>query len=95
MTLKEFVNEYIEHNSIVRVLYKIPVGHKLILNDWDEVSMAWKIVKGEGKYATYINHKVLGIASILTGGPYSESINIVIEEIPLDELRETKLDTIL
>jgi hypothetical protein len=95
MTLKEFINEYIEHNSLVRVLYKIPVGHKLILNDWDEVSMDWEIVKGEGKYAPYINHKVLGIASILTGGPYPESINIVIEEIPLDELRETKLDTIL
>jgi hypothetical protein len=95
MTLKEFINEYIQPNSLVRVLYKIPVGHKLILNDWDEVSMDWEIVKGEGKYAPYINHKVLGIASILTGGPYPESINIVIEEIPLDELRETKLDTIL
>lgn len=95
MTLKEFINEYIQPNSLVRVLYKIPVGHKLILNDWDEVAMDWEIVKGEGKYAPYINHKVLGIASILTGGPYPESINIVIEEIPLDELRETKLDTIL
>ena len=95
MTLKEFIKEYIQPNSLVRVLYKIPVGHKLILNDWDEVSMDWEIVKGEGKYAPYINHKVLGIASILTGGPYPESINIVIEEIPLDELRETKLDTIL
>lgn len=95
MTLKEFIKEYIQPNSLVRVLYKNPGGHKLILNDWNEVAMDWEIVKGGGKYGPYINHKVLGIASILTGGPYSESINIVIEEIPLDELRETKLGTIL
>lgn len=95
MTLKEFIEEYIEHNSLVRVLYKNPGGHKLILNDWNDVAMDWEIVKGVGNYAPYINHKVLGIASILVRGPYSESINIVIEEIPLDELRENKLKTIL
>ena len=95
MTLKEFIEEYIEHNSLVRVLYKNPGGHKLILNDWDDVAMDWEIVKGQGKYGPYINHKVLGVTSILVRGPYSESINIVIEEIPLDELRENKLKTIL
>ena len=95
MTLKEFIKEYIQPNSLVRVLYKNPGGHKLVLNDWNEVAMDWEIVKGRGKYGPYINHKVLGIASILVRGPYSESINIVIEEIPLDELRETKLGTIL
>ena len=95
MILKEFIENYIEHNSLVRVLYKNPGGHKLVLNDWDDVAMDWEIVKGEGKYAPYINHKVLCIASILVRGPYPESINIVIEEIPLDKLREDKLKTIL
>lgn len=95
MTLKEFINEYVEGNSLVRVLYKNPGGHKTVLNDWDIVAMDWEIVRGQGPYSPYINHKVLGVASILTGGPYPESINIVIEEIPLDELRENKLKTIL
>ena len=95
MTLKEFIDEYIEHNSLVRVLYKNPGGHKTVLNDWDDVAMDWEIVKGEGKYAPYINHKVLYVASILVRGPYSEAINIVIEEIPLHKLREDKLKTIL
>ena len=95
MILKDFIKEYVEHNSLVRVLYKNPGGHKLILDDWNDVAMDWEIVKGQGKYAPYVNHKVLGVASILVRGPYPESINIVIEEIPLDELRETKLDTIL
>ena len=95
MTLKEFIKEYIEHNSLVRVLYKHKGGHKLVLNDWDEVDMDHQIIKGGGKYAPYINHKVLGIASILTGGPYPESINIVIEEIPLDKLRDNKIKSLL
>lgn len=95
MTLKEFTENYIEHNSLVRVLYKNPGGHKLILDDWNDVAMDWEIVKGEGKYAAYVNHKVLGVTSILVRGPYPESINIVIEEIPLDELRENKLNSLI
>lgn len=95
MILKDFIKEYVEHNSLVRVLYKNPGGHKLILDDWNDVAMDWEIVKGQGKYAAYVNHKVLGIASIFVRGPYPESINIVIEEIPLDELRENKLNSLI
>lgn len=95
MILKDFIKEYVEHNSLVRVLYKNPGGHKLVLDDWNDVSMDWTIVKGEGKYAPYVNHKVLGVTSILVRGPYPESINIVIEEIPLDELRENKLNSLI
>ncbi len=95
MTLKEFIENYIQPNSLVRVLYKNPGGHKLVLNDWDDVAMDWEIVKGKSKYAPYINHEVLGIASISVRGPYPESINIVIKEIPLDELREQKLNSLL
>jgi hypothetical protein len=95
MTLKEFINEYVEGNSLVRVLYKYPGGHKIVLNDWGDVAGYWEIVRGKGKYAPYINHKVLGIASISVKGPYSEAINIVIEEIPLDKLREDKINTLI
>lgn len=95
MILKDFIKEYVEHNSLVRVLYKNPGGHKLILDDWNDVAMDWEIVKGQGKYAAYVNHKVLGVTSILVRGPYPESINIVIEEIPLDELRENKLNSLI
>ena len=95
MTLKEFISECVEHNSLVRVLYKHKSGHKTVLDNWDDVAMDWEIIKGEGKYAPYINHKFLYVASILVSGPYRESINIVIEEMPLDELREIKLKTLL
>jgi hypothetical protein len=80
MILKEFIEEYIERNSMVRLLYKDKLGnHKIILNNWNEVSMEWEVVKGEGVYAPYNNHKVLCIASILVRGHYPEAINIVIE----------------
>lgn len=95
MTLRDFIDEYVEHNSLVRVLYKIPGGHELILNDWNDVDMDHQIIKGRGKYSPYINHKVVGVASILVGGPYPEAINIVIEKIPLKELRDRKLDFII
>jgi len=95
MTLQEFVKDYVEANSLVRVLYKEKGGHRIVLNDWNDVDMDHQIVKGVGKYAAYINHKVIGVASILVSGPYPESINIVIEEIPLAELRDNKLKSLL
>jgi len=95
MTLKEFTENYIEHNSLVRVLYKEKGGHRIVLNDWNDVDMDHQIVKGQGKYAPYVNHKVLGVTSIVVRGPYSEAVNVVIEEIPLDELRDNKLSTLL
>ena len=94
MTLKDFIDEYVEHNSLVRVLYKHKGSHKLILDDWNDVDMDHHISKGKGPYGPYINHKVLGVASIAVRGPDPESVNIVIEEIPLDQLRENKLKSL-
>ena len=103
MTLKEFIENYLQPSSLVRVLYKDKEtgNYTPILNDWNEAAMDWEIVKGTGilgaqkcKYAPYINHEVIGIACISVTGYYSSAINIVIEEIPLDELRENKLETL-
>ena len=91
MILKEFVDQFINHNALVRLVYKIPGGSKLVLHSWDDVDMAWSVVKGEGKFSLYVNHQVIHITDISVRGPYSEAINIVIEEIPLDVLRERKL----
>lgn len=95
MILKDFIDQFVERNSLVRVLYKTPTGHKLILKDWDEIDMEHQILKGKGKYGPYINHNVVGVASIATSGHYQETINIVIEEIPLHILREEKINRIL
>ena len=91
MTLKDFVKQYVEHDSLIRVVYKLPGGHKAVLNSWSEVSMDHELLKMKGKFAKFANHEVIGLASILTTGSYSDAINIVVKEIPEDVLRDNKL----
>lgn len=81
MKLGEFIENF-SHNNLIRLVYKDKGGHKLVLNDWDDVSMDWEILKGRGSNRHYIDNEVLGLASILGAGKhYTESINIVIEEL--------------
>ena len=95
MKLGEFIKNYIEHNSLVRLLYRVEKsGYKVVLDSWDDVSMEHEILKGKGKFKDYINYEVLGITDVLVGGHYSEAINIVIEEIDLISLRKIKLNNI-
>ena len=94
MKLTEFIEQFIEHNSLIRLLYKEKGGHKIVLNDWNEVSMEHEILNNKGKYKSFKNHEVLGITSILAPGPYSEAINIVIKEIDIKDIRKEKLEKI-
>lgn len=93
MKLIEFVDKFIEHNSIVRLLYKTKNGHECVLDSWDDVSMEHEILKYKGKYKKYINNEVISIASILVTSPshYSDAINIIIEKIEEKEFRRLKL----
>jgi hypothetical protein len=81
MQLKEFLENFIEHNSVVRLVYKDKSGHRIVHDSWNDVSMEHQILKGKGKDRHYINNKVLGICSILVHGAFPEAINIVIEEL--------------
>jgi len=92
MKLNEFIENYVEHNSLVRLLYKEKSGHRIVLESWDDVSMEHEILNGKGKFKDYINYEVLGVTDVLTGGPYSEAINIVIKEIDLPILRKIKIE---
>ena len=94
MKLGEFIENF-SHNNLIRLHYQIPVGNTCVVDDFDEVSMDWEVNKNKGPYSKYKNHEVLGLASILCGGPYSEAINIVIEEIPTDEWRDKQLNKII
>ena len=84
MKLGEFIEKF-SHNNIVRLLYKEKGGHRVVHNDWNDVSMDWEINKGKGKNRHFINNEVLGLASICfhsgSGVHHSEAINIVIEEL--------------
>ena len=40
MKLVEFIEQF-SHNNVIRLLYEYKSGHKLVLNDWNDVSMDW------------------------------------------------------
>jgi hypothetical protein len=84
MKLGEFIEKF-SHNNLIRLHYKIKGGNRLVLEDWNDVSMDWEVNKAKGKFRHYINNEVLGLASILLygtkGQSYPEAINIVIEEL--------------
>lgn len=80
MKLGEFIEKF-SHNNIIRLVYKDKGGHRIVLDNWDDVSMDWEVNKGKGKNRHYINNEVLGIVSIGGIKRYSEAINIVIEEL--------------
>lgn len=95
MKLKEFIENFIEHNTLVRLVYKFEGGgHEIVLDDWNDVSMEHEILKGKGKNRHYINNEVLGVTSIYTGGSYPEAVNIVIERLENQTFIEEKIDFI-
>jgi hypothetical protein len=81
MKLGDFIEKFVERNSLIRLLYKEKGGHRIIHENWNDVSMEHEILNGKGKNRHYINNEVIGICSILVGGPYSEAINICIEDL--------------
>lgn len=84
MKLGEFIKNF-SHNNIIRLVYKDKGGHKLVLDNWNDVSMDHQVLNGKGKNRHYIDNKVLGLAGIyFQSGQchhYPEAINIVIEEL--------------
>lgn len=90
MKLGEFIKNF-SHNNIIRLVYKCPGGHEVVVDNWDSVSMDHEVTRQMGKFRHYIDNEVLGLVGILTGGKYPEAINIVIERLEnqpmLDDLR--------
>lgn len=84
MKLGEFIEKF-SHNNLIRLHYKEKGGNRLVLEDWNDVSMDWEVNKQKGKFRHYVNNEVLGLSSIYfspsSGIQYTEAINIVIEEL--------------
>jgi hypothetical protein len=80
MKLGEFIKQF-SHNNIIRLVYKIPGGHEVVLDIWNDVSMDHQVLRQKGRFRHYIDNEVLGLAGIGTEGSYPEAINIVIERL--------------
>jgi len=70
MKLKKFIKNFVEHNTLIRLQYKINGGHK-------EVGALG--MEHELKDSIYANHKVVGVTDILVRGRYAEAVNLTIE----------------
>ena len=95
MKLGEFIKQF-SHNNIIRLVYKDKGGHKLVLDDWNDVSMDHQVLNGKGKNRHYINNEVVCLASICLrpelGHRYPEAINIVIEKLEKQPYIEEVID---
>ena len=81
MKLGEFIEKF-SHNNMIRLHYKTEEGYQCVLEDHNEVSMDWEVLKGKSKNRHYINNEVIKLIGILyTSGNYPEAINIVIEKL--------------
>jgi hypothetical protein len=83
MKLGEFIKNF-SHNNMVRLHFKEKGGNRIVLDEWDDVSMDHEIVNGKGKNRHYVNNEVLGLVGIYFQSGhthYPDAINIVIEEL--------------
>ena len=83
MKLGEFIKNF-SHNNMIRLHYKEKGGNRIVLDEWDDVSMDHEIVNGKGKNRHYIDNEVLGLVGIYFQSGhthYPDAINIVIEEL--------------
>jgi len=81
MKLGEFIKQFVERNTLVRLVYQNKGGHEIVQEEWNDVSMEHEILNGYGKNRHYIDNEVVGVTDIMTGGAYPEAVNIVIEKL--------------
>jgi len=72
MQLKEFIEQFVAKNTLVRLWYKELGGHSLI--DSSKLYMEWELVESD-----FALNEVEYITDILVPGPYVEAVNIVIK----------------
>lgn len=84
MKLKEFIEKFVMHNTLVRLWIKRNNEKHLIYEldqdkpgGVDDLRMEWQILKGDKLTDKYLDWTVIGVSSILNEY-YPESINIVL-----------------
>lgn len=73
MNLKDFIENFVESNTLIRLQYKTESGHEAVNGDNPE--MEWKLKEG-----VYADRKVIGVTDILyPHSNYPDAVNITIE----------------
>ena len=78
MILKDFIEEFVRPNTLIRLWKETKGGHQPLFDPKDLVEMEWRIKRGEGIYKGLEDSPVVGVTDILVKGNYTEAVNIVI-----------------
>ena len=82
MILKEFIEQFVEKNTLIRLWFKVSWGHNAVVSGIEDVvAMEWATLKGEGPYGEYLDHEIIGVTDILIiDTAHPDAVNIVIKE---------------
>lgn len=78
MQLANFIEQFICHNSIIRLWKPCDGGCKLIWDGTCEVCMEWELLQNKVYQSQFKDCLVIGVNDICND-TYAESINIVID----------------
>lgn len=78
MKLKEFIENFVEPNTLIRLHYKIQGGHEEVCGE--KPQMEWKLKVGE-----YADREVVGVTDIVyLKSHYTEAVNLTIQREETD-----------
>lgn len=79
MTLKEFMEKFVIHNTVIRLWTEKGKIYEMIHDGEKEVSMEWETLDGKSFQSKYLSNKVVGVTDMVCN-EYAEAVNIVIEK---------------
>lgn len=78
MKLKDFIEKFVAHNTVVRLWHEKGHTYQMIHDGEKEVSMEWEVIGGKSFLSKYLESKVVCVTDIVCN-KYPEAVNIVIE----------------
>lgn len=78
MKLKDFIEKFVAHNTVVRLWREKGHTYQMIHDGEKEVSMEWEVLDGKSFLSKYLESKVVCVTDIVCN-KYPEAVNIVIE----------------
>lgn len=65
MTLKDFIEKFVAHNTVVRLWNEKGQNYKMIHDGEKEVSMEWEALDGKSFPSKYLENKVVCVTDIV------------------------------
>ena len=87
MIIKKFIHSFVTSNTLIRLWY--PDGFNYVMSG--KIAMEHELVRD----INFSELCVIGVTDILVRDNYPEAVNIVVERMDLDKIREIKLNSLI